>query len=76
MISEWDKLVANTKNEVTSLLDRRFKGSNGTNQKVGHLVAIRLAILLDGEGNPIVWTIDEPIHVKPGQRAKALLDLL
>lgn len=76
MVTEWEKLINNAKHEAISLLDRRYKGSNGNNQKEGHLVAIRVNVLVDGDGNAIVWTIMEPLHVKPGQRAKALLDLL
>lgn len=75
MITEWDKLVNGAKFEAIALLDKRNKGSNHTNQREGHLVALRVNVLVDGDGNAIVWTI-EPVHIKPGQRAKALLDLL
>lgn len=67
MITEWDKLSNRVKLEVSK------KVSNGRDS-TKTLIAVNIALLVDCDGNPLVWTISSD-SVEPLSKAKTLLEL-
>ena len=64
MISDWDKIINRIKSEVAYKL--------GTGKSEGSVVALRLMLMIDCNGNPLLWTV-EGKKIEPGYRAKELL---
>lgn len=70
MIREWDKLINRIQLEVSQRI-----GGHSNNLAKDKVTAIKLIMLVDCEGQPIVWSV-ESTNVEPGSKAKALLELL
>lgn len=68
MICEWDKLKNRIQLEVTQRLGNHGNGKD-------KVTAIKLVMLVDCDGQPIVWSV-ESTNIEPGGKAKALLELL
>ena len=64
MITDWDKIINRIKSEVGYRL-----GNTGKEQGV---VSVRLTMMLDCDGKPIVWTVESK-KIEPGFRARELL---
>ena len=71
MITEWDKLINRIKLETNQRLG--IHKNNGVRAQT--VVAVKVAVLVDCDGNPMAWTV-ESSNVEPAARAKALLELL
>lgn len=70
MITGWDKLINRIRLETVQRLTHQR--NNGTQAQA--VVAIKISVLVDCEGNPLTWTM-ESSNVEPGARAKTLLEL-
>lgn len=68
MICEWDKL----KNRIQLEVAQRSGHNHNGKDKV---TAIKVIMLVDCDGQPLVWSI-ESTNIEPGAKAKALLELL
>lgn len=64
MITDWDKIINRIKSEVAYKL--------GTSKSTGSVVALRLMLMIDCDGNPLIWTV-EGKKIEPGYRAKELM---
>jgi hypothetical protein len=71
LIAEWDKLINRIKLETNQRLGAH-KGNGVRGQSV---VAIRVVLLVDCEGQPLTWLV-ESSNVEPAARARTLLELL
>lgn len=70
MITDWDKLINRIRLETGQRLTHQR--NNGTQAQA--VVAIKISVLVDCEGNPLTWTM-ESSNVEPGARARTLLEL-
>ncbi len=70
MITEWDKLVNRIKLETNQRLTKQR--ANGNHPQA--VVAIKVSMLMDCNGDPITWIVDSA-NVEPAARAKTLLEL-
>ena len=54
MITEWDKLVNRIKLEPSQRLNHQRNNGN----QAQSVVAVKISLLVDCEGNPLTWTVE------------------